>query len=191
MTNKKGGKENNNENDDVVFEEEGETPQDSAKKLREKLKTCQKERQEYLDGWQRARADLQNAKREHQESLGKARSRAVEDVVRDLLPVLDSFSMAFENKAAWEETPEEWRDGMTHIYNQLWSTLKEHGVEEILPKEGDALDPVLHDGVETEETDEKEARGKIARVIQRGYKIEENVVRPARVVVFKSVERGA
>lgn len=167
MTNKKGGKENNNENDDVVFEEEGETPQDSAKKLREKLKTCQKERQEYLDGWQRARADLQNAKREHQESLGKARSRAVEDVVRDLLPVLDSFSMAFENKAAWEETPEEWRDGMTHIYNQLWSTLKEHGVEEILPKEGDALDPVLHDGVETEETDEKEARGKIARVIQR------------------------
>src|SRR5581483_10539477 len=96
------------ESEDVVMEEELE-PQDQLKKLREKLKKCVEEKQEYLDGWQRERAQLANLRKQEEKERKEFIKFANENLLSDLLPVLDSFHMAFANKEAWEKVDKNWR----------------------------------------------------------------------------------
>src|SRR3989344_1514768 len=71
--------------DDVVFEDEDAHSADALKRLREKLHVCLAERQEYLDGWQRARADFVNARRAEEESRSRSTEEAQEDLLRAIL----------------------------------------------------------------------------------------------------------
>ncbi len=157
----------------------------SDKKLKDKLKKAIAEKQEYLDGWQRAKADLVNAKKEFEEQRKRIVSMANENMANEILPVLDSFDMAFSNKESWEAVDKNWRMGVEHIYNQLLGILRDHGVEEI-KTDGEMFDPMLH--VSSEEVvggEEKNMSGIIARTIQKGYKSKDGVIRPARVTVYK------
>lgn len=177
--------ENNAEEsvEDIIFEEEGETPKDTVKQLREKLKTCQKERQEFLDGWQRAQADVQNTKRQAQEEKDAFSKYAKEGVIHDILPVIDSFDFAFANKQQWEEVSENWRKGVEYIYTQLKETLAQHGVQEINPV-GEVFDPKIHDSAETIETEDESKDNTVAEIVQKGYQLHDKIIRPARVKVY-------
>lgn len=184
-------KENNTEEEnaeeaveDIVFEEEGETANDTAKKLREKLKTCQKERQEFLDGWQRAQADVQNTKRQAEQEKEAFAKYAKEGVVHDILPVIDSFDFAFANKEQWEAVSENWRKGVEYIYTQLKEVLSQHGITEVDPT-GEVFDPNKHDSAEVIDTDEEKKDGTVAETVQKGYILHDKIIRPARVKVFQ------
>src|SRR3989344_7392847 len=124
---------NDNEKDDIEMvpdeESDGGNPAASLKKLREKLKACQKEKDEYLAGWQRAKADLINYKREVETNKGELAKFANENLMRDLLSVLDSFDMAFINKETWESVPEGWRKGVEYIHTQFLTVLRENNLE--------------------------------------------------------------
>ena len=85
--------------DDSVVAEEAAA--EVIKKLREKLKTTQKERDEYLAGWQRAKADLINARQRDETDKKEFVKFANERLVDGLIPVLDSFELAFNNKESW------------------------------------------------------------------------------------------
>ena len=90
--------------DDIVAEDElGTTTADALKKLRKRLKECEQERQEYLLGWQRARADAVNREREWAKESARVREAQKEDLVRSFLPLFDSFDMAFANQEAWNK----------------------------------------------------------------------------------------
>lgn len=154
------------------------------KKLREQLKACQSERQEYLAGWQRAKADLINRNKQFEEERRKILDFASEDLIHELLSVLDSFSMAFSNKDSWESVDATWRSGVEHIYSQLRNIMKSHGVEEEDPL-GEQFDPNEHESVGTEPTDEEGKDGTIAAVIQKGYRLKGKQIRPARVRVYE------
>ena len=111
---------------EIIIEEEvlgEESHKDKIKSLREKLKACEAEKKEYLDGWQRAKADTINSKKEWEASRSGLMNLGSEAVVEDLLPVLDSFEMAFKNKEKWEAVDENWRTGVEYIYNQLIESL--------------------------------------------------------------------
>jgi len=171
-------------------DEEGNsaTPKDALKKLRERLKKCEEDKHEYLTGWQRAKADYINLKRETEEEKAAIVSRAKERIIHDILPVLDSFQIAFSNKTAWESVDKNWRVGVEYIYSQLLGILEEHGVSQI-GEMGEKFDSSLHHSVESVTVENKGEDGQILEVMQRGYKIGlpagagERIIRPARVKV--------
>jgi molecular chaperone GrpE (heat shock protein) len=101
--------------DDIVYESEEETSsfkKPSVEKIKKQLKSCEAEKKEYLEGWQKARADLVNLRKQDEEEKKNLRKYASEAVVTDLISTLDSFDMAFGNKESWEAVSKEWRIGV-------------------------------------------------------------------------------
>lgn len=171
--------------DDVSFEEvneEGEVNvRDTVKKLREKIKVLEKEKQEYLDLSQRTRADYLNFKKEVEANKLSDRKFATKRFIEDLLPVLDAYDMARGNKEAWEKVDQNWRMGIEYIFNQFTTVLDGEGVKQF-GAIGDTFDPMLHETMQSVPVEEKED-GKIVKVLQNGYKMHDSVLRPARVHV--------
>jgi molecular chaperone GrpE len=160
------------------------TPQDRIRRLREQLKECQREKQEYLDGWQRLKADFINFKRREEEAKQEFIKYSREGIVTDLLPVLESFRMAFANKEVWEKVDPSWRVGVEHIHTQLTQALSANGLEEIDPKEQD-FDPNEHTAIEAIPTSDETLYGKIAEVVHVGYRLNGKVIRSPQVKVYK------
>ena len=175
--------------EDISIEEteNEEMPVIALKKIREKLRLCEKEKRDYLLGWQRMRADFANARKEEDARQGELVKFASEGLVEDLLPILDSFSMAFTNKEAWEKVDENWRKGVEYIHTQILSVLESRGLIEI-GTAGEKLDPRVHIAIEVVATDDKEQENIISAVIQKGYRLHSKVIRPARVKVFSHNE---
>lgn len=177
-----------NVTDDVSFEpEDGEGNSESLesklKKLRTLLKETEKEKTEYLTGWQRAKADYVNLKQEEEKKRMELKHILVMGIVDDLLSVLDSFDMAFKNKEAWEKVDPVWRSGIEYIYKEFVRVLESHGVSKI-DTVGAPFDPSLHQAIENIETDDHIKDHTVAEVIQSGYILEGRTIRPARVKVY-------
>lgn len=175
--------------DDMVFEEtteDGDTlpTKDVVKKLREDLKKAREEKQEYLTGWQRAKADYVNLERSEETKRKELRAHITAGFVEDLLPTLDSFDMAFANKEAWEKVDENWRAGVEYIYQQLVRTVEDYGVKKVGVL-GEVFNPTIHEAIEMVPTEQEDQDHTIASVIQYGYTAGERIIRPARVKVFE------
>lgn len=169
--------------DEVEFvgEDGAATSANKVKKIREKLKACEKERQEYLDGWQRSKADSINARKQEDVHRLEACARTRQELIEQFLPVLDSFELAFKDKGAWGKVDKNWRAGVEYIYSQLTKVLEENGVVPIDPK-GELFDPQKHESVAAIETNEADD-SVVLEVVQKGYALNNIVVRPARVKV--------
>lgn len=171
--------------DEIDFEPEEElgdiaAAQAKLKKLRGELAAVKKERQEYLDGWQRAKADMANARKDAELHGRASAERRMESLFEDLIPVLDSFDMAY-GSPAWESVDQAWRSGIDHIRNQLLDVLARNGVERY-GKVGEPYSPHLHEAVE-ERDDMPGEPGTIVRVLRYGYRRGEKLLRPAQVIV--------
>lgn len=171
--------------DDIDFEPEEElgdvgAAQAKIKKLREQLKEAQAKRDEYLDGWQRSKADGVNARRELLAQSDKAHARGKETIFEELIPVLDSFDMAATGEA-WESVNDSWRSGMDMIRNQLLDILSRHGIERY-GKVGERFDHALHEALQ-EVDDTAGESGEVVRIIRYGYKTSDRILRPAQVIV--------
>ncbi len=175
--------------DDVQFEdiEDTENPAGALKKLREKLRKCEAEKKEYLDGWQRMRADFANARKEDDTRRGDMIKFASEGLVEDMLPVLDSFGMAFGNKEAWEKVDANWRKGVEYIHAQMLSVLESRGLSEI-GVVGEKVDPRDHVATDVVHVSEESKVGTVMEVVQKGYRLHSKVIRPAKVKVGISKE---
>jgi len=173
-----------NKSEDIKIEEEKEDSGlpgqagDKLKKLKEKLKNCQKERDEYLDGWQRARADFINYKKDE----GKQREEFIKFsnnlLISDILLVLDSLGLACRNIA----NPTGTEKGFQLIHGQLNNILKKYGLTEIKTT-GEKFNPRLHEAVEEVESDKES--GIITETVQKGYLMHDKVIRAAKVKISK------
>jgi molecular chaperone GrpE len=175
--------------DDVVVEESDEegnvgSPADQVKRLREKLKKAVAEKQEYLDGWQRLRADFLNYKKRTDESLKDAMTTGKSAIIEDLLSAVESFDMAMGNKEAWEKVEKNWRMGVEYIYQQLTGALENHGLKPLSPAVGDPFDSNHHSAVESIKTDDPRKDHTVAEVVQKGYKLGDAVLRHPKVKVY-------
>lgn len=171
---------NDSELDDSVVAEE--SLQETVKKLRVKLKSVEAEKQEYLIGWQRTKADFINLRKKDEEMKEDFMKFAKEGIVLDLIPVLDSFDYAFKNKEAWESLPKEWRAGMESIYTQLMGVLTANGVAK-LKLVGTGFDPKHAEAVGVVPTKEKSEDHTVLEELQAGYTLYGKVVRIARVKI--------
>ncbi len=168
----------NGADDSVVAEENA---LETIKKLREKLKSCEVERQEYLTGWQRTKADYVNAQKRGNEERAEFLKFSQEEMIREIIPALNSFHSAFGNKEAWEKVDLNWRMGVQYIYSQLLGVLEKHGVTLLEPQVGDSFDPSKHASVGTVQVEEKEKEHTIIEVVQKGYLLQDRILEPARV----------
>jgi len=187
-----------NQADDVIIESDDtlddsviaeENMAETIKKLRAKLKKSQADAQEYLTGWQRAKADFVNARKRDEEERKEFIKFSNERLIESLIPVLESFDLAMGNKEVWEKVDKNWRVGVEYIYSQLKKTLNESGLEEISPV-GEKFDPARDEAAEyVPVTDEKQDHV-ILGVIQKGYSLNKKQMRPPKVKVgeFKRLD---
>ena len=167
------------------FNDDGEEDlKKTIKKLRADLKEAKAEKAEYLNGWQKERADFANYKKQEDDRKANFSEAMRERILTRFLTVMDSFNMAFQNREAWEKVDENWRKGVEYIYAQLNTVFEEYGVKGV-GEVGESFDHNIHHSIEMVGTDKKELDHKIAEVIQKGYKLGERVIRPARVNVFE------
>ncbi|MFA6797144.1 MAG: nucleotide exchange factor GrpE [Candidatus Paceibacterota bacterium] len=167
---------------DIVPEEETESSAFLIKKLKEKIKKLEAEKTEYMDGWQRERADFINYKKRVEGEKLEIIKYSNENLVSDIIPVLDSFDMAFANKEAWEKVDKNWRVGVEYIHTQLIKILGENGLKEMNPL-GEKFDPKFHVAEEHIETDDEKKDGVIVIVKKKGYMLNDRVVIAPSVVV--------
>ena len=156
--------------DEEVLEEDGLN--DKLKKLRVELKECEKQKAEYLAGWQRTKADFINARKDEEKARAEFAKFAAERVLREMLAVADSL-LARRSFSEGGEDP---------IYQQLLEILKREGVEPI-EASGIKFDPMRHEALEQVEVNDKEKDGVIMEELQKGYMIHNRVLRPSKVKV--------
>lgn len=171
------------------FNEDGEEDlKKTLKKHRADLKACKLEKEEYLTGWQKERAEFINYKKQENDRHIKFSEAMRERILTRFLTISDSFNMAFANKEAWEKVDDSWRKGVEYIYTQLNAIFEEYGVRPF-GEEGENFDPSIHQSIDVVETDKKELEHKVATVIQKGYKLGERIIRAARVNVYEYKEK--
>jgi len=135
---------------------------------------------EESERYMRLMAEFQNFKRRSAKEKSDIHAYANEKIVTELLPVLDNFERALDTTG---DDIEGYAKGMELIFEQLKTALEHAGLKEI-ESAGETFDPNVHNAVMTEESDELES-GKVGKVLQKGYKLNDKVIRPAMVSVVK------
>ena len=169
--------------DEDKKEEDKKEAEDPAKKpeptVEEKLAECEKQRDEYLGGWQRARADFLNYKKDEIRRFEELARFSSEDILKQLTGVLDSFDLGL---AALEKAGKA-EKGIYMIRSQLEDILKQRGLERIPIKIGEQFDPTVAETIAEAESDQPP--GTVIEEIEHGYRLYDKIVRPARVKVAK------
>ncbi len=166
--------------------ETSETPEEDnapeAKAAEEKAEEKSEEKPD--DGnekYVRLMAEFQNYKKRVAKEKNDIREYATEKLVMELLPVLDNFERALAASA--EDDPAGYAKGMELIFTQMVTELQKSGLAEV-EAEGQDFDPTKHNAVMTEENEELES-GKVSKVLQKGYALNDKVIRPSMVAVTK------
>lgn len=129
----------------------------------------------------RLMAEFQNYKKRVTKEKNDIREYATEKLITELLPVLDNFERALAANA--EDDPAGYAKGMELIFTQMKTELEKSGLAE-LEAEGQDFDPAKHNAVMTEENEDLES-GKVSKVLQKGYTLNDKVIRPSMVAVTK------
>ena len=143
----------------------------------DELGQATRERDEYLDALQRLKAEFENYRKRVARDQGDLVARASERLVKQLLPVLDDLERALEAAAEHEEAKLE--EGVRLVHRSLAGALAREGLVEV-DTEG-AFDPHTQEALLAQPSDADE--GTVIQVLQKGYKLGDHVLRPARVVV--------
>ena len=150
--------------------------------LRQELEEAKAQAAEYLDGWQRARAEFANYKKRHEQERQELFKLANSTLISRLLPIFDDFERAFQTLPS-NLLSLTWIDGVALIYRRLQAILDGEGLTP-METEGQRFDPLVPAAVTYEERAEPQ-EGQIIGEVQRGYKLGDRVLRPALVRVAK------
>ena len=150
--------------------------------LKEELAKSRDEAAEYLDGWQRSRAEFANYKKRVERDQALVYQNAVGNILKRYVEIVDDLERALKNRPESGEGAA-WANGIELVYRKLWNILESEGVQPI-DAEGQFFDPNLHEAITSEENEDYES-GQIIEVLQRGYMLGDKVLRPARVRVAR------
>ena len=169
-------------NEESILEDQAAEPEleEQVTVLKTALEEMDKKAEEYLDGWQRARAEFANYKKRvlrenmdiHQVSRG--------EVIKLYLDIADDLDRALQERPETGDG-ESWAKGIEIIFQKLRARLESEGIKPMNPM-GEEFDPNIHEALMKEESEEFES-GQIIEVIQEGYWIGDKVLRPALVRV--------
>ena len=187
------------EQDETAEEAGGEGPANEAERFvdadpggpppepEDELTVAKRERAEYLALAQRTQADFENYRKRAARDAAAAGERAKSGLVRELLPVVDNLERALDAATAGErgddggQPSEHLADGVRLVHSELVAVLARNGVEAFDPR-GEKFDPELHEALSMRSEEGAEA-GTVLDVVEKGYRLNGAVLRPARVVV--------
>jgi molecular chaperone GrpE len=148
----------------------------------QELAAAQAQAKEYLEGWQRARADFVNYKKRVERELQDSYQNASVDLLTRMFPILSDFERAMSNLPA-ELQDHTWLEGITLIQKKFQKLLEDNGVVEIDPT-GQPFDPNFQEAVGTDD-DTAVQSGYVTATLQKGYRVGDRILRPALVRVAR------
>ncbi|MCB9456581.1 MAG: nucleotide exchange factor GrpE [Anaerolineaceae bacterium] len=163
-------------------EQDAQTPpvHPEEQELHTQIAEAQKKAQDFMEGWQRERAEFANYKRRIERDMKDIRQNAALDVLLALLPVIDDFERAFSNIPD-DISGHAWLEGMTLIHRKFLKMLDDQRIE-VLDPVGQPFDPNRHEAVGMEDSDTIES-GHVVITLQKGYIWGDRVLRSALVKV--------
>jgi len=145
--------------------------------LEERLAEVERERDEYLNDLKRVAADFENYRKRMARDQEGLVARAHERLVKELLPVLDDLERSLEAAAEHEEAKLE--EGVRLVHRELIEALAREGLVEV--ETDGQFDPHVHEALLSQPSEQDD--GTVIEVLQKGYRLGDRVLRPARVVV--------
>jgi molecular chaperone GrpE len=173
MAEKRRAPESGNEEAEPQADEAGAQVAEDLDELNE----AKRERDEYLELAQRTRADFENYRRRVAKETSGAAARGKAELARELLPAVDNLERALQSSAEGEPLAK----GVALVLDELRAKLKDAGVEPYDPV-GERFDPELHEALSTR-AEEGTDSGVVVETVEKGYRLNGQVLRPARVVV--------
>ena len=159
-----------------------ETPTETMPSMEEMLQEAERKAQEHYDAWMYAKAESENIRRRAAEDVSKAQKFAVERFSNEMLAVMDSLQAALAVETA---SVESFKSGMELTLKQLSSVFEKFNIKEINPV-GEKLDPHKHQAITMVESEQE--TNTVVSVMQKGYSLNDRVLRPALVMVAKAKE---
>jgi molecular chaperone GrpE len=149
-------------------------------RLKAELNEMRAKADEYLDGWQRSRAEFANYKRRVERDQAQVYQTAAGSILKRYLDVIDDLERALKNKPQKGDGAD-WAQGIELIYRKMLALLESEGVKP-MEAEGETFDPNLHEAISQEPSPDHES-GQVIEVVKQGYMLGEKVIRPALVRV--------
>jgi len=162
------------------LEKELASPDEELQSIRQEIVDAESKAQEYLDGWQRARAEFANYKKRVDRDHASVRQMAAANIYKNYLEVIDDLERALKDRPE-ESEGAAWSSGIELIYRKLLSNMEADGIT-VMVTQGQFFDPNFHEAISSEETQECES-GQIIEVLKNGYMVGDKVLRPALVRV--------
>lgn len=159
--------------------EENKLPEPTIDELKEQLDEAIAQRDEYLGGWQRSKADFINYKKEEAKQLEDISKYGNEKIIKELLSILHTFDLALKNMEKTGAADK----GISLIRSQLEDVLKRRGVEKIELNPGDMFDPATAEAMM--EIESESPPGSIVEIMEPGYRLHDKVLWAAKVSVSK------
>lgn len=156
-----------------------ELQQPSPSELEEKLAKAERDRDDYLAGWQRAKADFINYKKEEFARMQDVARYGTIELMEDLISVLDNFDLGIASMEKQGNVDK----GIYMIRAQLGDILKKRGLTKIEVRPGDVFDPAVAEAIA--EAESEHPPGSVVEQIEPGYRLSEKIIRPARVKISK------
>jgi molecular chaperone GrpE len=155
---------------------------DPVTELKTQLEAANAKAAEYLDGWQRARADFANYKKRVERENADLTATLTATVLTRILPMLDDFELAMKN-APTEGEGAKWASGLALVHKKFTNILENEGIKRI-EAEGQVFDPNFHEAVVHEDSPNHPS-GTVIEILRQGYKLGDRVLRPVLVKVAK------
>jgi molecular chaperone GrpE len=175
--------ENLDENQTTTDQQADTESTASDEHLQQQLAEAEAKAKEHWDQLLRVKAEQENLRRRHEREVENAHKYALERFAQDLLPVIDSLEMGAEAAASEGATLEKVREGTELTLKMLLSTMERFGIQAVHP-EGEPFNPEYHQAMSMLESPEH-AANTVMNVMQKGYTLNERLIRPAMVVVSK------
>lgn len=153
---------------------------EKIEKLEKQLDTSDKEAEEYLDHLRRLKAEFENYKKRMVKERGQLINWAIEDLIKEFLPVLDDLERAVDSGRSSKNFSSLF-EGIQMVYNHFKDILKKKGLQEI-PAQGEEFNPHVHEAIMTCESDEH-PDNVVVEEMRKGYKFKDRVLRPSMVKV--------
>jgi molecular chaperone GrpE len=161
---------------------ESENIEDSEKELSE-IEILQKKHDENYDALLRAIAEIENIKKRSQKEVENAYKYSTESILQEIIPIYDSLSLSC-NLSDEKTTKEQLDEGNKLLLSMFQKIFEKNNIEEINPQ-GESFNPEFHQAISTIENN-NEKNDKITEVVQKGYLLNNRVIKPALVIVIKN-----
>ncbi len=157
---------------------------DEFERLRERLEEAEARASEYWDRIMRMEAEKDNIRKRAEKDITSARRQALEKFATEMLAVRDSLELGYDAANQEDADLEKIREGTELTLKMLTQALEKFNIEQINPS-GEKFDPELHQAMSTQEADAEHPANTVTTVVQKGYRLEDRLLRPALVIVAK------